>query len=62
MQEHGAKLASESVQLIRGALREIVTTIVPAVLLALFVNVFVAEAAQVEEGPSMQQLRVAAGA
>ena len=38
----------------RGLVREIVTTILPAVLLALFVNVFVAEAALVEEGPSMQ--------
>jgi signal peptidase I len=31
-----------------------VVTILPALLLALFVNVFVAEAALVEEGPSMQ--------
>ncbi len=34
--------------------REVLTTIVPAVLIALFVNVFVAEAAMIEEGPSMQ--------
>jgi signal peptidase I len=34
--------------------REAVVTLLPAVLLALFVNVFVAEAALVEEGPSMQ--------
>ena len=47
---------------IRSSVREIVTTILPAVLLALFVNAFMAEAALVEEGPSMQQLRVAAGA
>jgi signal peptidase I len=33
---------------------EIFTTIIPAVLIALFVNVFVAEAAEIEAGPSMQ--------
>jgi len=38
----------------RNVLREIVLTILPAIVLALFVNVFVAEAALVEEGPSMQ--------
>ena len=30
------------------------TTVVPAVLIALFVHVFVAEAAEIESGPSMQ--------
>jgi len=40
--------------IVRTVLRETVITILPAVLLALFVNVFVAEAALVEEGPSMQ--------
>ena len=44
---------------IRRAVREIVTTILPTVLLALLVNVFVAEAALVEEGPSMQPICVA---
>ena len=34
--------------------RELVTAIVPAVLIALFVNVYIAEAAMVQEGPSMQ--------
>ena len=33
---------------------ELVTTVVPALMLALFINVFVAEAALVESGPSMQ--------
>jgi signal peptidase I len=36
------------------AVRELVLTLVPALLLVLFMNVFVAEAALVEEGPSMQ--------
>jgi signal peptidase I len=39
---------------VRGAAWEVVATFVPALLLALFVNVFVAEAALVENGPSMQ--------
>lgn len=34
--------------------RELVLTLVPALMLVLFINVFVAEAALVEEGPSMQ--------
>jgi signal peptidase I len=33
---------------------ELVTTLVPALLMVLVINVFVAEAALVEEGPSMQ--------
>lgn len=41
-------------RIVRNVLREMVITVLPAVLLALFVNVFVAEAALVEEGPSMQ--------
>jgi signal peptidase I len=36
------------------ALREFVLTLIPALVLVLFMNVFVAEAALVEEGPSMQ--------
>ena len=38
----------------RQLVREVITTILPAVLLALVVNVFVAEAAEIEAGPSMQ--------
>jgi signal peptidase I len=34
--------------------RELVLTLIPALMLVLFINVFVAEAALVEEGPSMQ--------
>ncbi|MDY7075457.1 MAG: signal peptidase I [Chloroflexota bacterium] len=33
---------------------EITTTVLPAILIALFINVYVAEAALIEEGPSMQ--------
>jgi signal peptidase I len=33
---------------------EVLTTLIPAVLIALFINVYVAEAAEIEAGPSMQ--------
>ncbi len=36
------------------ALRELLVTVIPALLVALFINVYVAEAASVENGPSMQ--------
>ena len=36
------------------ALRELILTLLPALVLVLFINVYVAEAALVEEGPSMQ--------
>lgn len=52
MEKH--KSVSKVVQLARGAVRELVTTILPAVLLALFINVYVAEAVEIEDGPSMQ--------
>jgi len=42
------------VQWARSTVRELVTTILPAVLLALFINVYVAEAVEIEDGPSMQ--------
>jgi signal peptidase I len=35
-------------------IRELITAILPAVLIAFFVNVFIAQAAMVEDGPSMQ--------
>jgi signal peptidase I len=35
-------------------IREVVVTVLPALIVALFVNVFVAEAAMVEDGPSME--------
>lgn len=33
---------------------EILTTLLPAILIALFINVYIAEAAEIEAGPSMQ--------
>ena len=33
---------------------EILSTLVPAILIALFINVYIAEAAEIEAGPSMQ--------
>ena len=36
------------------ALREVLTTLVPALLAVLVINVYIAEAARVESGPSMQ--------
>jgi signal peptidase I len=33
---------------------EVITTLIPAVLIALFINVYIAEAAEIEAGPSMQ--------
>lgn len=39
---------------IRQMIWEIVTTLLPAALIAFFINVYVAEAAEIEAGPSMQ--------
>jgi signal peptidase I len=33
---------------------EVISTLVPAILIALFINVYIAEAAEIEAGPSMQ--------
>ena len=46
----GPKLGS----LVRQGAREILTTVLPALLLALLVNMFVGEAVAIEDGPSMQ--------
>lgn len=55
MDEPGNERAAASIfHTLRAALREVAIAVLPALLLALFVNVFVAEAALVEEGPSMQ--------
>jgi len=48
------RLVIRLLRLIGSALRELVLTLIPALMLVLFINVFVAEAALVEEGPSMQ--------
>jgi signal peptidase I len=39
---------------VRDLLWELITALIPAILIALFVNVFIAQAAMVEDGPSMQ--------
>jgi signal peptidase I len=39
---------------LRHLVRELLTVILPAVLLALFVNVYIAKAAMIKDGPSMQ--------
>jgi signal peptidase I len=39
---------------VRQVVWEIITTLLPSVLIALFINVYVAEAAEIEAGPSMQ--------
>jgi signal peptidase I len=39
---------------LRQLIWEILTTLVPAALIALFINVYIAEAAEIEAGPSMQ--------
>ena len=40
--------------LTRHPIWEVITTLIPAVLIALFINVYIAEAAEIEAGPSMQ--------
>jgi signal peptidase I len=49
-QKFTARLAS----LARHVALELITTVLPAVIVALLVNVYVAEAVTIEEGPSMQ--------
>ena len=41
-------------QIIKAIVREVITTIIPAVLLALLINTFVAQAATIKDGPSME--------
>jgi len=52
-QEHQEGPASKT-QFVARVVWEVVITVCPALLLALFINVFVAEAALVERGPSME--------
>ena len=54
IEKHKMGRASRSLQFLRRVMRELVITILPALVLALFINVFVAEASEIEEGPSMQ--------
>ncbi len=51
--EHQEEPASKT-QFVVNAVWELVITVLPALLVALFINVFVAEAALVEHGPSME--------
>jgi len=51
--EHQEEPASKT-QFVVNAVWELVITVLPALLVALFINVFVAEAALVERGPSME--------
>lgn len=48
------KFANKSINFTLRLAWELVSTVVPALLLALFITVFVAEAASIEDGPSMQ--------
>ena len=50
----GENLKLKSLWFLGRLTRELATAVIPAVLIALFVNVHVAEAAKVQEGPSMQ--------
>jgi signal peptidase I len=53
VKEHQEEPVSKT-QFVVNVMWELVITILPALLVALFINVFVAEAALVEYGPSMQ--------
>lgn len=50
----GVNLKLKSMRFVGRLTRELITAVIPAVLIALFINVYVAEAAKVQEGPSMQ--------
>ena len=54
MEQERHSLRSKLVALAWKTTRELLTTVLPAVLIALLVNVFVAEAVSIEDGPSMQ--------
>ena len=45
---------SKLVRVVRNSARELLATVLPALLIALLVNLFVAEAVAIEDGPSMQ--------
>jgi signal peptidase I len=52
--EHNAGIGSKWGRFMRRAAWELATAVLPALVIALFVNVYVAEAVAVEQGPSMQ--------
>lgn len=45
---------SEERPILQQIIWEIFSTLIPAILIALFINVYIAEAAEIEAGPSMQ--------
>jgi signal peptidase I len=45
---------NRSLRWLASGLRELITAFLPAILIALFVHVYVAEAVSIEDGPSMQ--------
>lgn len=51
---HRTELVSRPIRLACKVIWELTTTVVPALLIALFITVFVAEAAAIEDGPSME--------
>ena len=53
-EERETRDPSAVIRLMRRIAREVITTVVPALLIALFVNVHIAEAVEIESGPSMQ--------
>ena len=54
MEQDKRSQRSKLATLMRQGARELLTTILPALLIALLVNLFVAEAVAIEDGPSMQ--------
>ena len=52
--EQETEIASGVIQYVRRIVWEAVTAIVPALLMALFINVNIAQAVEIEVGPSMQ--------
>ncbi len=52
--KHETSRGARFTHVLRRALWELVTTVLPAVVIAFFVNVYVAEAVTVQDGPSMQ--------
>ena len=54
MENYPAGLVSRVARLVRRIVWEFITAVLPAVAIALFVNVYVAQAVTIEDGPSMQ--------
>jgi signal peptidase I len=53
-EDHRAGIIPGVLQYLRRIVREAVVSIIPALLIALFINVYVAQAVEIESGPSMQ--------